>query len=269
MYLGIDIGGTKTFVAALTDDGVIQEQLRFATPHDYPGFLRELTKSVASLTTKSFIGGCVALPGRIDRPHGIGVACGNLPWKNIPIEEDCARIAGCPFVVENDANLAGLSEAMLLKNYDRVLYVTISTGIGTGFIVHQAIDPAYADSEGGHMELEHEGKIQIWEAFASGRAMTAKYGKQAHEITDAQTWREVARNIGIGLIDLIAVMQPEVIVLGGGVGHYLDQFSEYLIADLKAFETPLVPIPPIVTAQRPDEAVVYGCYDLARSKFGA
>jgi glucokinase len=269
MYMGIDIGGTKTLVACLDDNGVIAESVKFPTPHVYPEFLRELAKVVASFTTKDFKAAGVAVPGRIDREHGVAVACGNLPWKDLPIQADIERMLRCSTVIENDANLGGLSEAMLLKDeFSHVLYVTISTGIGTGVVVDQKIDPAMADSEGGHIELEYEGKMQVWEDFASGSAITKRYGKQAGEITDEATWHSIAHVLAIGFIELIALIQPQVIVLGGGVNEHYDRFAEPLNDELKKLETPLVPIPEIRRAQRPDEAVVYGCFDLAKSVYG-
>ena len=57
------------------------------------------------------------------------------------------------------------------------------------------------------------------------------------------------------------------VVLGGGVGHYLEKYHHLLVTELKKYATPMVPIPPIIKAQRPEEAVVYGCYDLARSVY--
>lgn len=269
MYIGVDIGGTKTLVACLDDNGVIQERSKFPTPQFYPEFLRELAKVVASFTTKEFHAGCVAVPGRIDREHGIGIACGNLPWQDVPIKADLERMLHCSVAVDNDANLAGLSEAMLLKDeFSRVLYITVSTGIGTGVIIDQKIDPAFADSEGGKLEIEYEGKLQTWESFASGRAIVKRYGKRAGEITDVVTWRSIAHALAIGMIDLIAMMQPQVIVLGGGVDDSFDRFAQLLMTELKKFETPLVPIPEIRAAARPDEAVVYGCYDFAKSLYG-
>ncbi|HET7639374.1 MAG TPA: ROK family protein, partial [Ktedonobacteraceae bacterium] len=188
MYLGIDIGGTKTLIAVLDQHGVIQEQLKFPTPRTYKQFITELTDNVANLSTKKFTAACVAAPGKIDRESGVALDFGNLPWHDVPLQADVAKIADCPTVVENDANLAGLSEAMLVKEYDRVLYITISTGIGTGIISHQEIDPDFADSEGGRMPLEHHGKIQMWESFASGRAIVARFGKRAEDIHDVRTW---------------------------------------------------------------------------------
>lgn len=266
MYLGIDIGGTKTLLACLDNDGVIVERVRFETPQDYDEFIRILTDNVAKLSTKDFEACGVGVPGRIDHNRGIGIAMGNLPWKNVPIQADVKKIVNCPVVVNNDAKLAGLSEAMLLKNkYDRVLYVTISTGIGTGIIINQKIDPAFADAEGGQILLEHHDKIEVWERFASGSAIVKRYGKKAQDITDDPTWKHIANDLAVGLIDLIAVVQPQVIVLGGSVGHYFERFQTPLLKALHRYETPLVPIPPIVEAQRPEDAVLYGCYDLART----
>jgi glucokinase len=269
MYLGIDIGGTKTLVAVLDRHGVIVENFKFPTPTDYADWTKQLANVVANLSTKEFIACGVGAPGRIDRTRGIGLDMGNLPWRDIPIQDDVQKITGCPTVVDNDANLAGLSEAMLLKKrYNRVLYVTISTGIGTGIISNQEIDPAFADSEGGQMILEHHGTFKQWEDFASGRAIVKRFGKKAQAITDATTWRLISKDIAAGLIDLIAVIQPEVIVLGGSVGTYYDRYGKYLNESLSRYTNPLVPIPPIVQAQRPEQAVVYGCYDLAKSLHG-
>ena len=268
MYLGIDIGGTKTLVASLDNDGVIQEEFRFPTPKLYRDFLKKLTENVEKLSTNKFIAAGVGAPGKIERKDGIGVAFGNLSWRNVDIAKDVNAVAGCPVVVENDANLAGLSEAMLLKQHQKVLYITISTGIGTGFIVNQQIDPELADSEGGHMMLEHNGKVQSWEDFASGRAIVRRFGKHASEITDKHTWQIIAHDIALGLIDLIAVTEPDVIVLGGGVNTHFDKFGDYLKAYLKQYDNPLITLPELRVAARPEQAVVYGCYDLAKSHYG-
>src|SRR5688572_14483180 len=133
MYLGIDIGGTKTLLACLTNEGIIKDKIRFETPKDYRLFINSLADEVVKLSTKEFIACGVGVPGLLEREKGIGITMGNLPWKNVPIKNDVKKIVGCPVVIDNDANLAGLSEAMLVKDkYDKVLYVTISTGIGTG-----------------------------------------------------------------------------------------------------------------------------------------
>lgn len=268
MYLGIDIGGTKTLAAVLNDQGDIQEVRRFPTPKVYTVFLKELAINVASLSTKSFAAGCVAAPGTINRQKGIALDFGNLPWHDIPLKTDLQKALGCPIVVENDANLAGLSEARLLPQYDSVLYVTISTGIGTGIITKGHIDPEMADSEGGHIILEHNDRLQKWESFASGKAIVRRYGKRAGEITSRAMWKAISRDLALGLYDLIAFIQPDAVVLGGGVAAHMDRFKDLLEVELKRFETPLTPIPPILQARHPEEAVIYGCFELVKDTYG-
>ncbi len=268
MYLAIDIGGTKTLVASLDVHGNIHERHKFLTPKAYSMFLEELAKSVDVLSTKKFIAAGVAAPGKIDRDRGVVIAFGNLDWTNVTLKGDLERIVNCPVVIENDAKLAGLSEAMLLKDFDKVLYVTISTGIGTGLIVNQQIDPSMADSEGGQILLEHGGKLESWEDFASGRAIVKRFGKKASEIEDKKIWQIIAHNIAIGLIDQIALMQPDVIVLGGGVGSHYEKFHAYLQKYLDEYQNPLFTVPVIKQAERPALAVLYGCYDLARQTYG-
>jgi glucokinase len=268
MYLGIDVGGTKTLIAVLDDHGVIKEHLKFPTNKNYAAWRNHLAEVVDELTIKKFTACCVAVPGRINRIKGIGLDMGNLPWHDVPVKSDLQKLLDCPVAVENDANLAGLSEAMLVKEYSRVLYVTISTGIGTGFILDKAIDPAFADSEGGQMLLEFHDRLEPWEDFASGRAIVTRYGKRAADITDAATWKHITHDIALGLINLIAIVQPEIIVLGGSVGTYYSRYKKPLRDALARYATPLVPIPPIKQASRPEEAVVYGCYDLAKNIYG-
>ena len=265
MYLAVDIGGTKTIVAAIEKNGKVHASQKFETPKIYAQFLKLLDENIASLNCR-FDSGVVAAPGKIDRKKGIVIAFGNLDWKNIPLLDDIEPLAQCPVHIENDTKLAGLSEAIYIKNeFKKVLYVTISTGINSALIVDGVIDEELIDSESGDMLLEHEGKLQKWESFASGKAIVKKYGKRASEIKNQNDWNAISRNIALGLINLIAVIQPEVIIIGGGVGSHFKKFQGPLHDHLKKFEMPLVPIPPVRGAQKPEEAVIYGCYYLAKS----
>lgn len=94
------------------------------------------------------------------------------------------------------------------------------------------------------------------------------FGKRAGEITDKATWEYISHALAIGFNHLIAIVQPDVIVLGGGVSAHFSRFGAHLSKELKRFETPMTPVPPIISAQRPEEAVLFGCYDLARSTYG-
>ena len=270
MYVGIDIGGTKTLVTVLTADGEIRERFKFPTPPNYGHFLLELAHTLHHFTHHDFLAAGVGMPVTVfDRTHGRGVSFGNLPWKNVNIQHDIEKLVHCPIVLENDAKMAALSEALYIKKeFKRVLYVTISTGIGVGFVDHGVIDINIGDGGGRAILLEHQGKQTPWEDFASGRAIVAHYGKRAEDIHDAETWTRICRDLAKGFIELIAIIQPEVIVIGGSVGTYFDRYGKILAAEIKKYHVPLVPMPALRQAQRPEEAVVYGCYDLAKQVYG-
>jgi predicted NBD/HSP70 family sugar kinase len=270
MYAGIDIGGTKTFVASLDDNGVITEKIRFETPKKYEDFLEEASAALGQLQIHDFrAGGVGAASTRMDRVHGRALAFSNLPWSNIPLQSDFEHLLSCPVIIENDAKMAALSEAMLVTDkYHKILYITISTGIGVGLVVDHHIDTAFGDGGGRTMLIEHHGKLVSWESFASGSAIVRRYGKLAEDIDDEKAWQTIARDLALGFIELIALVQPEIIVIGGSVGMHFHKYGKFLIRELKKYETPLLPIPPIQGAARPEDAVLYGCYDLAKERFG-
>lgn len=271
MYLGIDIGGTKTLVASFNDDGTIADQVKFATPQDYQSFLSDLVAHLDQLPTKEFVYCGVGMPGIIDRDNGVSKwAGGNLGWaENCPLAADIGGMVGCPVAIENDANLAGLSEANLIRDqYRTALYLTVSTGIGGVLIIDGVIDPHTINSEVGHMLYPAEGGYKTWEELTSGKAIVDKYGQRAAEISDPETWRAISEKLAVGLINLSAVLTPQVIIIGGGVGANLNRFQTYLDEQLQKLKPSGVVVPPVVKAQRPEEAVIYGCYTLAKEKRG-
>jgi predicted NBD/HSP70 family sugar kinase len=267
MFLAIDVGGTKTLTALFSEDGNIIITKRIQTDPNYSKFLIGLKELIElNFSNQPITHCCCALPGRIDREKGIGIFFGNLPWTNVPIKEDLLRfLQDARIFVENDAKLAALSEAKELSvNYKTVLYVTVSTGIGAGVVVGGKLDPALLKIESGQMLLEHNGSLQKWESFASGRALAKTYGKKASEIDDPGIWREYSKGLALGLYEMIANLEPEIVIIGGGVGAHLEKFQNFLEQYLKDINNPMVPIPPIVKAKRPEEAVIYGCYEFIK-----
>lgn len=267
MYLGVDVGGTKTLLAVFDDKGEIIEHARFETPKVYINFLDEFKNQFYQLSNNSFKSAAMGIPGRIDPTNRIGLNFGNLAWHNIPIADNIEQITGCPVAIENDAKLAGLFEASLVaEEYQKVLYIAIGTGIGISFIDHGQIEGNLSDSGGGAFLIEHKEKMRPWDKFASGKAIMKQYGKRASDIDigDTTIWKAVARNLAVGLIDLIALTEPDAVILGGGVATNYPKFIDFLVKDLKRFEAPMITIPPILQAQRTEEAVVYGCYKMAR-----
>lgn len=265
MYGAVDIGGTKTLLAVFDDSGALVEQIKFPTPEIYEDFIKELAATVDKLATKDFQAIGVAAPGKIDHQQGSLIAGGNLKWQKAPLHGDIEHIFLAPVFVENDAKAAALSEARLAgPEYKKVVYITISTGIGVGICVNGEIDSTLHDSEIGLMKVEYKGEMVSWESIASGNALVKMYGKRASEQEDPGVWAEMAHNMAKGLVAIIAMVQPDLIVFGGGAGNYFERFSEPLAAELKKYENPLAPTPPMRKAVHPEEAVVYGCYELAK-----
>lgn len=266
MYLAIDIGGTKTLVASYNKNGEITEEIKFPTPKDYGEFIEQVDRTVASLQEQDYQCAVVAVPARINREEGLAIAFGNLAWENVSIGPDIESRIHCPVYIENDAKLASLSEAKLVQDrFSKALYITISTGIGAGFVVNGTLEPNLLDLEAGQMLLEYNGKLRDWEDFASGRAFQEKFGTRVGDTPDDyhEAWYWLSRNIAIGLVNLLATLTPDVVIIGGGAGAHLHKFYDRLEEQLKIYENPMFKIPPVVVAQNPEKAVIFGCYELA------
>jgi len=261
MIVTVDTGGTKTLVASFTADGKIGEQIKFETPSheaDYATLLREiLVTNYADKPVKAIV---IALPGIIR--GDIAVWCNNLKWKNFNVKQALRGVLNnAPIYVENDANLAGLAETRTLRSIPTSsLYVTVSTGIGSGVITNGYIDPGLRYSEAGRALVEFDGVVQEWEKFASGKAIHAVYGKYARDITDERTWKKIADRISRGFLAVIPVIQPDIIIIGGSIGTYFERYGHFLTGILKEKMPPHIPVPKIVQASHPEQAVIYGCF---------
>jgi predicted NBD/HSP70 family sugar kinase len=264
MILAIDIGGTKTLLAVFDKTKKPLLEQKFETPTNYNDFKKQLEQNIKGLK-QTFSVIVVAAPGKIDRTNGVGLLFGNLPWKNVPLRSDIQKTQpNCKVFIENDANLAGLSESLRIKPQPhKALYITISTGIGTGIVTDGTLDPDFLDSEGGSMLFEHNGKLQQWEKFASGKAIVAKYGKRASDIDDSKIWKQIAKDFAVGIVDLSAVLDPDVIIIGGGVGTHFNKYGVFLKEYIKQLTPPVATVPKIVPAQAAEEAVIYGCVEYA------
>lgn len=261
MLVTVDTGGTKTLVASFTEEGLLGEETRFPTPKDTKEYVKVLRKLLVDTYGKETVEAIVvAIPGTIK--NGVAVWCENLKWKNFDVASALAGVLGdTPVLIENDANLAGLSEARELTPIPRsVLYVTVSTGIGTGIITNGHIDPGLRYSEGGRMPVEFHGKIREWEEFASGQAIYKTYKKYARDIIRKSTWNEIADRISRGLLAIIPIVQPDTIVIGGSIGTYFEKYAPQLQGILYEKLPPHIQSPVIVKAAHPEEAVIYGCY---------
>lgn len=263
MIIAIDVGGTKTLIADFNADGAIGQEVRFETPRNENDFFDKLLDSLSeAYPNKSTVEAvCIALPGIIN-DDGILEYAPNLGWHELQIKERLVTVFSCPIFIQNDANLAGLAEAHALQIVPRLsLYVTISTGIGTGIVVNGRLLPALNKSEGGHMQLEYDGITRDWESFASGKSIHETYGKYAYEITSKKIWDQITDKISRGLLVLIPALQPDIIIIGGSIGTHFDKYKESLRKVLHdKLKGSRLPVPEIVQASHPEKAVIYGCY---------
>jgi glucokinase len=261
MIIAVDVGGTKTLVVPLDAKGRMAESvIKIATPKDPGVFLEELKKLLSAFDAHSITAITIGIPGIVDN-NGTILRCGNLPWKNFALKEILSEDWSCPIFVQNDAKLAGLAETNALKEIPALsLYITIGTGIGSGIITHGKLDVALSMSEAGHMVFRTPDGPETWESFASGHAITKRLGHEAHEVTDEREWQRIAEDVAIGLMALIPALQPDTVIIGGGIGLYFEQYSQHLRQILKKNIPEFINLPLIKQAVHPYEAVLYGCY---------
>jgi len=268
MLVTVDTGGTKTLIASFEEDGTIRDTLRFPTPKSEVEYIKQLrTKLEEKYGGEKVEAVVVALPGIVK--NGVAIWCNNLAWENFDAQHALSGIlGGVPIIIENDANLAGLAETRTLDPIpSSSLYVTISTGIGTGIITNGSIDPGLRYSEGGRTLVEFNGTIREWESFASGKAIHETYGRYARDITDEKTWEDIADRISRGFLAIIPVLQPEVVIIGGSIGTYFSNYAGSLEAILRRALPSHISCPRFLQATYPEEAVVYGCYYYAIDYF--
>lgn len=267
MLLTVDTGGTKTLVTCFTRRGTPAEEYRFLTPRSREDYVATLIECIHDNyhAIDKLDGIVIGVPGVVK--NNVAVWCDNLGWEDFPLAETLEKTLKVPVWLENDANLAGLAETKALEKQPQTsLYITVSTGIGTGIITDGTINPALSSAEGGHMQLEYDGRLREWEDFASGESIVRTYGKMAKDIHDPRIWRQITDKLSRGLLVLIPTIQPDVIIIGGSIGTYFDQYESYLHGHLKRHLPGWLKMPEIRQAAHPEEAVIYGCYYYGRDQ---
>jgi predicted NBD/HSP70 family sugar kinase len=229
--IGLDIGGTKILAAAADNLGVVHERLRAATPIGLDAGLDRIHQMVRAVAGPHRVRGIgAAIGGPLDWEKGVVSPLHQPGWRGVPLRSIMEERFGCPFHVDVDTNVAALGEySVLVPPPARLLYLTLSTGMGGGFLLDGAI---YRGAGGSHPEVAHQaipfrcsapervacecGAPDCLEALVSGNGIRRIYQKPAEKLTEGE-WEEVAYNLGQGLRNLAAIYAPEVIVLGGGV----------------------------------------------------
>ena len=259
LYVGLDIGGTKLLVASADSEGNILKRVQEPTPLDRDEGIAALHRMIAATAGDEKITAIgAAIGGPLDWEKGIVSPLHQPQWRDVPLKAMMKERWGCPFFVDVDTNVAALGEYYFGKEEaPRLLYLTVSTGMGGGFVVEGQI---YRGANGQHPEVAHQaisyrcahpqnitcecGAPDCLEALVSGNGIRRIYNKPA-ECLNENEWDEVAYNLGQGLRNLTAVLLPDVIVLGGGVAFGRGDTLIAAAREVMAAHTHIVPPPTV------------------------
>lgn len=217
--------------------------------------IQDLMKE-SKVSKESIEGIGFGFPGQIDCDNGIVRLAPNIPgWVNIPIAEIVSKEFGIPVKVDNDVRCAALAELNYGagKGAKNMICITVGTGIGSGIILNGKLVRGASNAAGelGHIKLQMEGgpicgcgDTGCLEAFASGPAIVAlaeeyikggkstKYRELANpditpyivaeaakqgDVVAKKIFEIVGGYIGIGLASVVNLLNPEKVVIGGGV----------------------------------------------------
>ncbi|NRF95729.1 ROK family protein [Paenibacillus frigoriresistens] len=267
--LGIDLGGTKLLTALIRNDGYVIDTIEHRTvvhqgetalKEQLQTSVRELMQQV-SISEERLCGFGVATAGVIDMKKAEIVFANNIGIRNAPIGTWLQEVCSLPVFLGNDANVAAVGEWLYGAGSGcrNVIYVTVSTGIGSGIIVDGKLITGAGDSAGefGHISVDLMGPPcpcggrGCLEIYASGTALSQFIVKRmeegehsaylqpyfpaisSREIAQAaqqgdrlalQAFARIGYYLGAGLSNLIHILNPERIVLGGGVMQAAEYF---------------------------------------------
>ncbi len=239
MTIAVDIGGASIRIARVQGDKPASPKaiVSLPTPQDIREIPASILEPIAQFGSADAIGiGCAGL---VDAGTGTVVWMPHASGRNVELREALVARFGVPVLVDNDANLAAFGEAGggAGVGFRTVLMITIGTGIGAGLVVDGRIERGRGGlGEVGHMRLAAGprcacGLDGCWEALVSGRVLDSDAERlvgpdagAADLVRAAAAGNESARDrleaagewLGIGLGNLIAMLDPDVIVVGGG-----------------------------------------------------
>lgn len=251
--IGVDIGGTKALAVRLDGSEILHETR--AVVERSSGTIEAIMRSIDSVHDDATAAIGVGVAGLVNTSDGTLVWGPHVPGTNLDIRTSVAERFGVSVHIDNDANAAAFAELRVgaAVGYKDVLFVTLGTGIGGAVIVSGSLyrGGGFA-GEWGHMQVDSNGRLcdcgkrGCWETKASGPALVrladevvkrnpdsalsrrldvdAITGESVVAAADAgdETARalvtEVGRSFGQGLAGLVAIFDPELIIVGGGLG---------------------------------------------------
>jgi len=250
-------------------------------------------------TRDDFAGVGIGSPGPLNRETGTVINTPNLGWRNFPLRDLISNSVGLPATLDNDANCATYGEWWLGagRQVDTLVGVTLGTGIGGGIVLNGEIFHGASDAAGeiGHMTIGANGRkckcgnYGCLEAYASGPAIASRavegieagaesllpalVNGRLDDMTAATVYegvvlgdpyandvmRETAKFLGAGVANMINVLNPEMVVIAGGVTRAGDHLFMPLRAEVRrrAFKSAQEACQ-IVSAQLPGTAGVVG-----------
>lgn len=263
---GIEAGGTKWVCAVGTGAGDIVDETVFPT-----GAPEEtLARAVAFLTRSGPLDAVgIGSFGPVDLRHGRIGATPKPGWQGV----DLVSAFDVPVALDTDVNAAALGEHRFgaATGIDTFVYVTVGTGIGGGAMTDGKLLHGLAHPEMGHMRVPHDRKRDPFpgvcpyhgdclEGLASGVALKARGGGRSLELE--------ADYLALGLLNLVTVLSPELIVIGGGVlkePGLLDRIRRRMPELAAGY----VALPDVVPPALGDRAGVLGALELARDLVAA
>lgn len=251
--IGVDLGGTKIEAAALTPDGAIALRRRVSTPPGYAAKIAATAALVRDVEAELGLAGArvgVGHPGSHNPRTGLIRNANSTDLNGRPLHADLNAALEGPVRCANDANCFALSEAVdgAGAGAASVFGVILGTGVGGGLVIDGRLVTGQDGNAGewGHTGLPrpsreevpgpacHCGRQGCVEAWCSGPALTADHERVTGEVLSAQALAERARSgdpaacasldrhagrLARALADVVNIIDPEVIVLGGGVSN--------------------------------------------------
>jgi fructokinase len=232
LYGGIEAGGTKWVCAIGDGAGHVRATVSFptTTPDQTLGRAAEFFTANGALDAVGV--GCF---GPVDiRPSsptwGWITTTPKPGWANTDIARPLKDLIGAKIAFDTDVNAAALGEHLwgAAVGLDTFCYITVGTGIGAGVVANGRVLHGLVHPEVGHMRIPHDVARDPFrgacpfhgdclEGLASGEAIRQRWSRPGEEIEDEASWTLVAHYLAAGIVNLICVLSPQRIVVGGGV----------------------------------------------------
>lgn len=285
MKIFFDIGATKTRVACSRDGRKIDAKEIFQTRENFEDEIEELAKVSEKISAASpaLFGGsdgkievvCGGVSASFYPGNSVIFASPNLPdWHGKPIKEAVEKRFGAPAIFENDAAVCGLGEAVFGagKNFEIVMYITVSTGVGGARIVGGKIDWNAFGFQPGQQIIDADGTLCPscnsdggLEGHVSGAVAKRRFKTNPRKIINSDFWSEQARWLSYGLYNSVLHWSPEVVVLGGsmitGSPAIPVEKVEFHLKDLMAI---FPEIPLVKKAELADDSGILGAMEYTR-----